>query len=311
MLQVTGLTKSYDGRAVLHGVDLAIAPGQIVALLGPNGAGKTTLVSIATGLRRPDAGSVWIDGIDALAHSARVRPLLGLAPQELGFYPTLRVRDNLAFFGRLAGLRHAELRERTLAVAEALGLTALMDRHAGDLSGGEKRRLHTAIALLHRPRLLFLDEPTTGADVATRNSILAVVRDLAAGGCAVCYCTHYLPEVEALGGSVVILEAGRVIASGDLESIVAAHGGAGVRLRFDGPPPDLAGWKRDGAQLMTSAPDPAVTAARAITCMGTAADRLLAIDILHPSLETAYLAMTGRRCAARSAEEEAPDVAAA
>ena len=107
MLQVTGLTKSYDGRAVLHGVDLAIAPGQIVALLGPNGAGKTTLVSIATGLRRPDAGSVWIDGIDALAHSARVRPLLGLAPQELGFYPTLRVRDNLAFFGRLAGLRHA------------------------------------------------------------------------------------------------------------------------------------------------------------------------------------------------------------
>jgi ABC-2 type transport system ATP-binding protein len=311
MLQVAGLTKSYDGRTVLHGVDLGIAPGQLVALLGPNGAGKTTLVSIATGLRRPDSGGVWIDGIDALVHSQRVRPLIGLAPQELGFYPTLRVRHNLAFFGRLAGLDRPELRERTLAVVEALGLTALMDRHAGDLSGGEKRRLHTALALLHRPRLLFLDEPTTGADVASRNSILGLVRDLVAGGCAVCYCTHYLPEVEALGGSVTILENGRVIASGDLEDIVAANGGAGVRLRFDGPPPDLAGWTRDGAELTTSAPDPAVTAARAITGMGAAADRLLAIDILHPTLETAYLALTGHRGTARTEQEETDDVATA
>ena len=311
MLQVAGLTKGYDGRTVLHGVDLAIAPGQMVALLGPNGAGKTTLVSIATGLRRPDSGSVWIDGIDALAHSQRVRPLLGLAPQELGFYPTLRVRDNLNFFGRLAGLRRTELRERMGAVTEALGLSALMDRRAADLSGGEKRRLHTALALLNRPRLLFLDEPTTGADVASRNSILALVRGLVADGCAVCYCTHYLPEVEALGGSVTVLESGCVIASGDLDGIIAAHGGAGVRLRFDGPPPDVAGWTRDGAELMTSAPDPAVTAARTITAMGTAADGLLAIDILHPTLETAYLALTGRRGTGHADEEESGDVAAA
>jgi ABC-2 type transport system ATP-binding protein len=311
MLHVAGLTKAYDGRAVLHGVDLAIAPGQIVALLGPNGAGKTTLVSIATGLRRPDSGRVWINGIDAVAHSQRVRPLLGLAPQELGFYPTLRVRDNLAFFGRLAGLNRAERRERTLAVTEALGLTELIDRHAGNLSGGEKRRLHTALALLHRPRLLFLDEPTTGADVASRTSILALVRGLVADGCAVCYCTHYLAEVEALGGSVAILEAGRIVVTGELDSIVAAHGGAGVRLRFDGPPPDLAGWTRDGACLVTAVPDPAVTAARAITGMGTAADRLLAIDILHPTLETAYLALTGHRGTSQADPEEAEDVAAA
>jgi ABC-2 type transport system ATP-binding protein len=311
MLRIAGLTKAYAGRAALRGVDLEIGPGQIVALLGPNGAGKTTLVSIATGLRRPDAGQVWIDGIDALAHSQRVRPRLGLAPQELGFYPTLRVRDNLAFFGRLAGLSRAALRERTLIVTEALDLTDLMDRYAGDLSGGEKRRLHTSLALLNRPRLLFLDEPTTGADVASRNSILAMVRGLVADGCAVCYCTHYLPEVEALGGSVTILEAGRVIASGGLEDIIAAHGGAGVRFRFDGAPPDLAGWTRDGAYLMTSAADPAVTAARAITCMGTAGDRLLAIDILHPTLETAYLALTGRRGTGHADEEEGEDVAAA
>ena len=311
MLRVSGLTKSYDGRTVLDGVDLVIAPGELVALLGPNGAGKTTLVSIATGLRRPDSGGVWIDGVDALAHSQRVRPLLGLAPQELGFYPTLRVRDNLAFFGRLAGLGGARLRQRTHTVAGALGLTPLIDRRAGDLSGGEKRRLHTALALLHRPRLLFLDEPTTGADVASRSSILAMVRELVAGGCAVCYCTHYLPEVEALGGSVTILEAGRVVASGGLEAIIAAHGGAGVRFRFDGPSPDLPGWVRDGPHLTASAPDPAATAARAITAMGTAADRLLAVDILHPTLETAYLALTGRRGTGRTGDVEDEDVAAA
>jgi len=294
MLEVVALTKSYGGRAVLSGVDLTIEAGQVVALLGPNGAGKTTVVSIATGLLRPDSGEVRIAGIDAVAHSSRIRSLIGLAPQELGFYSTLRVRDNLTFFGRLAGLRGRPLRGRMRDVSEALGLDELLDRPAGELSGGEKRRLHTALALLHRPRLLFLDEPTTGADVATRNGILALVRGLAADGGAVCYCTHYLPEVEALGGSVTILEAGRVIASGTLDAIVAGNGGAGVRLRFEGTPPELAGWTAEGPCLVRAACDPAATAARALAGIGSAAARLVAIDILQPTLERAYLALTGR-----------------
>ena len=187
----------------------------MLALLGPNGAGKSTLVWIASGLLKPDAGSVQVSG----------RP--GLAPQEIGIYPSLTVRENLWAFAEIHGVgRRAE------RLLEPFVLTALADRPAGRLSGGEQRRLHTAIALVHRPRVVLLDEPTAGADTQTRAAILDAVRGLAAEGTAVVYTTHYLPEVEALGAGVALLEAGRIIASGTVAELVARHAESVLEVVF-------------------------------------------------------------------------------
>lgn len=168
MLSVRGVHKSYGSVEALRGVDLTVEPGEIVGLVGPNGAGKTSLVSIVAGLRRPDRGEVHVGGLDVTRHRQEVGRLLGLAPQDLAIYPTIKVRDNLVVYGELAGLRGAELRRRIDETAETLGITDLLDRRGAALSGGQKRRLHTAMALVHRPPLLLLDEPTVGADIESR-----------------------------------------------------------------------------------------------------------------------------------------------
>jgi ABC-2 type transport system ATP-binding protein len=229
-LIVEGVRKRYGELTALDGVDLEIAPGEVLALLGPNGAGKTTLVSIVAGLLRADAGRVRVAGHDVARepHAARLR--LGLAPQELGVYPTLSVRENLRFHGELAGLRRAELERRVAEVAEALALAPLLARPARTLSGGEARRLHTGMSVMGRPALLLLDEPTAGADVGMRAQLLGLVRALAAAGTGVCYSTHYLHEVEQLDATVAILDAGRIAARGSLAALLARHGRARLEL---------------------------------------------------------------------------------
>jgi ABC-2 type transport system ATP-binding protein len=223
VLAVEGLRKAYDDVVALDGVDLEAAPGQIVGLLGANGAGKTTLVSIVAGLRKADAGRVRVGDVDALAQPHRARELLGIAPQETGVYPTATARENLAYFGRLAGLRGKLLDQRVDEAAEALELHDLLDREAQTLSGGEQRRVHTAMAIVKRPPLVLLDEPTVGADVSTRAQLLVSVRTLAAEGAAVVYSTHYLPEIEILDADVTILDRGRVIARGKASALVDEH----------------------------------------------------------------------------------------
>jgi ABC-2 type transport system ATP-binding protein len=250
-LALTGVVKSYGGEArALDGVDLDAVAGRVLALLGPNGAGKSTLVSLAAGLMRPDTGDVRVYGEDPAAPGARVRRTIGLAPQEIGVYPQLTVTANLRAFAELHGCRPRAACERAAELLEPFALTALAGRPAGRLSGGEQRRLHAAIALVNRPRLVIFDEPTAGADPSTREHILQAVRDLAAGGTAVVYTTHYLPEVERLDADVALLERGRVIARGSVAELVARH--APPRLAIAGSP------------------------------------------VIRPSLETVYLALTGR-----------------
>lgn len=250
-LALSGVVKSYGHTTrALDGVDLDAVAGRVLALLGPNGAGKSTLVSLAAGLTRPDAGSVRVLGQDPAASGARVRRQIGLAPQEIGVYPQLTVTTNLRAFAELHGCRPRAARERAAELLEPFALTELADRPAGRLSGGEQRRLHAAIALVNRPRLVILDEPTAGADPSTREHILQAVRDLAAAGTAVVYTTHYLPEVERLDADVALLEHGRVIARGSVDELVARH--APPRLAVAGAP------------------------------------------VVRPSLETVYLALTGR-----------------
>jgi ABC-2 type transport system ATP-binding protein len=298
MLHIKDLRKSYGEVAALRGVDLDVEPGEIVALLGPNGAGKTTLVSIVAGLRKADAGLVEVDGIDARTKSAEVRRHIGLAPQDTGIYPVVSVRNNLLLFGELAGVRRRQLKTRVDEVAEALDITDLLDRQAGKLSGGQKRRVHTAIAMLHRPKLLLLDEATTGADVETRAHILELVRSLAADGSAVLYSTHYLAEVETLSSTVAILDRGQLIARGQTDVLIASHAVPVVELTFEGPVPEVSGDSFTGAvvvddRLRLSTPDPAATLVDVLPRLPQGA--LSAVEIIRPNLEAVYLALAGRR----------------
>jgi ABC-type multidrug transport system ATPase subunit len=310
-LAVEQVRKRYGTVEALAGVDLEVGAGEVVGLLGPNGAGKTTLVSVVTGLRRLDAGSVTVAGIDVGREPARARAAMGVAPQETGVYDVLTVRENLAFFGELCGLRRRAAAARVEALAESLLLGPLLDRTAGALSGGQRRRLHTAIALVGRPALLLLDEPTVGADVATRSALLDVVLDLAHEGCAVVYSTHYLPEVEALDASVAMLLAGKVIARGPVPELVAQYGVAVAELRFDGAAPECAlegvEVSRGDDVLRLTARDPAAAAAAVIARLGADAARLTGVDLLRPSLDSVFLALTGRRYGS----EGAGDVVAA
>lgn len=291
MLQIRGLTKRYGDREVLRGVDLDVPAGRIVALLGVNGAGKTTLVSIVAGLRPATSGTVTVDGVDALRHPDRVRSRLGRAPQELGVYPRLTVRQNLSLFGALGGVGRRETGRRVDEVAEALDLVPLLDRPAGRLSGGQQRRLHTGMALVHRPRLVFLDEPTVGADVRSRAQLLEAVRALADDGVAVVYATHYLPEIEALGAEVAVLADGRVVARGTVDELVGRHGGSSLRLRFRGAPPEVPGGRADGDVVVVPATDPAAELTGVVRHLGADADRLVDVEIHRPSLESAFLAL--------------------
>jgi ABC-2 type transport system ATP-binding protein len=298
MLQIHDLRKSYGNVQALNGVSLTLEPGEIVGLLGPNGAGKTTLVSIICGLRRADGGAVQVNGINALAHPQRARRHIGVAPQDTGVYPVVSVRRNLRLFGELTGLRGSQLADQIDEVAEALQITNLLDRKAGTLSGGQKRRLHTAIALLGRPPLLLLDEATTGTDVDTRKHLLQVIRGLAARGSAILYSTHYLGEVEELDASVVIIERGAVIAEGPVQELVARNGAAVLELTFDGSPPQLDGdyeVKADGSVLRVMVDNPGRSMALVLASLGPEASRLRSVEIIRPSLETVYLALTGRR----------------
>lgn len=310
MLQIRGLRKSYGRLQVLRGLDLDVRPGEICGLLGRNGAGKTTLVSVVAGLLAADGGSVRIDGLDAFRDMRRIRDRVGVAPQDLGIYPTLSVRANLEFFGGLNGVRGSGLRRRIAEVAEELSLQGLLSRRAGTLSGGQKRRLHTALALLHRARLLFLDEPTVGADVVSRGELLAAVKRLAGNGCAVVYATHHLAEVEDMGASVAILEGGVIQERGDLASVVARHGRSTAELEFAGEAPVLDGWEHDGAFVRRVAPDPARAVAAAIASLDAAATRLRNVRIVPANLESAYLAVTGHAPDPAGTERERADAVA-
>jgi len=298
VLAMTGVHKSYRDVSALCGVDLEIEPGEVVALLGANAAGKSTLISIAAALCQPDAGGVWVDGVNMLTHPERGRRSIGVATQETGVYPSLSVRDNLRFFGELVGLRRKMLDDRLQRVAEAFELSAVLDRETQGLSVGEVRRLHTAMIMLGRPPLLLLDEPTTGVDVSTRARMLELVRDLAMDGSAVCYSTHYLMEAEQLGASVAVLHHGHIVARDTVQSLIGSYGRSAIELRFDGPAPqllDVPGVQRSEATLrLATGRDPAHSVASLFAALGDSIAQLRDVRLIQPNLESVFLALTGQ-----------------
>lgn len=306
-VEITDLRKLYGTRTVLDGITMSVTAGELSCILGNNGAGKTTLLSSIAGLLMPDSGSVKVLGRDA--GYVRTGEIVGLASQEIAIYPTLTVRQNLCYFGRIAGLTGSSLSSRAVDIAEAILLDPLLHRQAGLLSGGEKRRLHVAMAIMHRPRVVLLDEPTAGVDVVSRRHLLDVVRGLAYEGAAVCYSTHYLPEVEALDGTVHVLREGRIAASGTVSSLSSCYGHSSLVLRFHRGESvlDLAidRLKCDSAakickrepeclvELVTDEPEAMVGVA--IGAIGELVTSLRGVEIIRPDFESAAVALMDPR----------------
>jgi ABC-2 type transport system ATP-binding protein len=224
IVEVRSLVKRYGEFAAVDGVSFEIGEGSIFGLLGPNGAGKTTTISMLACLIAPDDGEVFVDGHSVLSDSAGVRRVLGIVPQEIALYPTLTAAENLRFWGQMYGLSGRQLSD---AVDYGLKMAGLEDRaksRVETFSGGMKRRINIAAGILHRPRVLLMDEPTVGIDPQSRNHILDTVRELNREGMTVLYTSHYMEEVEALCDAIAIVDHGRVVATGSLEELRALVG---------------------------------------------------------------------------------------
>ena len=305
VLECRGLRRRFGEIVAVDGVGFGIGAGETYGLLGPNGAGKTTTISMIAGLLERDGGEVTVDGEPMTTRSVRAKSAIGYVPQDLAIYPDLSGRENLMFFARLYGMSTAEARRR---IAEVLTLTGLADR-AGDqakhYSGGMKRRLNIGLGLLHRPKLLILDEPTVGVDPQSRNAILDSVAALSGAGMAVLYTTHYMEEAERLCDRIGIIDHGKLIAEGTRDDLVRMVGeGDQVRLSAAG---DLAraaaglaarSWVRQaraldgGIDLVVDNASSELPAILSDVAAGGVAVR--SVEVTEPDLEAVFLHLTGR-----------------
>ena len=302
LIAVESLGKRYGARVALSGVSLSVGAGEIVGLLGPNGAGKTTTLSILATLLTADEGNVRVAGHRLPAEAAAARRLIGVVPQQTAVYPTLTARENLYFFGRMQGLNG---RAADRAAAWALSFTALegrADEPVASFSGGMRRRLNLACGILHRPRVVLLDEPTVGVDPQSRERIFEAVTELAGDGAAVLYSTHYMEEAERLCARVVLLDAGRMIAAAPTAELVARSGMTPiVHLRVRSPLAE--GWlgpldgvrllEQRGSEISVGVADPSAVGAvlRAATLAGA---EILELRLHTPNLADVFFKLTGR-----------------
>lgn len=225
VVRISGLSKTYPGSShpALDNLNLEVARGRIFGLLGPNGAGKTTTISILCTLLRPDSGRVEVLGREVPAAAAEIRHAIGLVPQEIALYPTLTIRENLAYFARVLGVDKGRIAARIAACLDLVGLAEVAQRRIDCCSGGMKRRANLAVGILHEPQILLLDEPTVGIDAQSRNLILEQLRALNRQGMTLLYTTHYMREAEEICDEIAIIDAGRVIAQGAPRQLIAAN----------------------------------------------------------------------------------------
>jgi ABC-2 type transport system ATP-binding protein len=301
MLRCDGLRKSYGDREAVKGVSFSIADGECYGLLGPNGAGKTTTISMLCGLTVPDQGEVTVDGF--AGGSLEAKAAIGYVPQDLALYPDLSAVENLTFFGQLYGLGGKELQGR---IDETLVLVGLADRgkdRIGTYSGGMKRRANMAAGLLHRPKVLVLDEPTVGVDPQSRNAILETVGRL---GIAVLYTTHYMEEAARLCDRIGIIDDGELVAEGTAEALIGRHGGRDkVHLSCDGASlGELSAaclelsnvhsvHEHEGNLELTTDHGPAVLSAVVAVATKHGVD-LTGVEVRTPNLEDVFLTLTGK-----------------
>ncbi len=279
MLELLGIRKAFGRTVAVDGVSLSVGPGEILGLLGPNGAGKSTAVSMAVGWLAPDEGSVTVAGLGSPTE-ARVRSRLGVAPQALAIYDELTGEENVAFFGRIQGLAGERLRDRTRRALEFVDLADRRGDRARTYSGGMKRRLNLACAIVHDPVVLLLDEPTVGVDPQSRRAILDRVAGLRAEGKAILYTTHHMDEAEDLCDRIAVIDHGRILALGTLGELLEAHGGKSlVVVEREGRP-----------ESRVETDDPIAELERAL-----AGERPRRVRVERPDLEAVFLHLTGRQ----------------
>ena len=305
VLVVDSLVRRFGELTAVTGVSFRIAPGETYGLLGPNGAGKTTTISMIAGLITADEGTITVAGQAMTPRTTDVRRHLGLVPQELAIYPDLTARENLALFGRLQGMRGAELKSRVDEVLELIGLADRAKGRSKEFSGGMKRRLNIGIGLLHRPTLLILDEPTVGVDPQSRNSILESVESLAGEGMAVLYTTHYMEEAERLCDRIGIIDSGELQAEGTRDELTQIVGGVDtISISGSG---DLAttadelrrlpGVERvdvDRRTATITVRDAPALVAQVVSTATSNDVSLSDVEISRPDLESVFLHLTGK-----------------
>jgi len=234
-IEATGLTKAYGSTTVLGGVDLRVAPGSVFSLLGPNGAGKTTMVRILSTLLRPDGGQARVAGFDIIRDRHRVRRSISLTGQYAALDGLQTGAENLRMMARLSGLRGADARRRADDLLERFGLSDVGRRRAATYSGGMRRRLDLAASLVGRPSVIFLDEPSTGLDLPSRQAMWRVIGELAGSGVTIFLTTQYLEEADLLAGRVAVLDDGRIVAEGTTAELKERAAGRRLDLTLAGP----------------------------------------------------------------------------
>jgi ABC-2 type transport system ATP-binding protein len=305
-IEVSGLRMNYRGVDALKGIDLVVPAGTVMGLLGPNGAGKTTTVRIISTLLRPTGGAVRINGIDALTHAHRVRSLMGLSGQNAAIDDNLTGLENLVMIGRLSGLGRRGAAARARELLEQFNIVEASKRRVGTYSGGMRRRIDLAGAIIIRPPVLLLDEPTASLDPVSRTELWSEVKDLVASGTSVLLTTQYLEEADQLADSVTVIVGGQVVDRGTPTELKSRLRTAQVRLQLSpgGDPHTAAGIVAGlddatdivvaGNELTFSAPDAGPHMARAIALLATAGMGVDDAVVSEPTLDEVFVSLAGR-----------------
>ena len=304
-IDVQNLHKAFGEQKAVQGVSFEVQPGEIFSLLGPNGAGKTTTISMLSCLLHPDEGDAFILGHSIRKDAMGVKSVLGVVPQEIAMYEDMSARENLTFWGKMYGLRGAALKTRVNEVLEVIGLTDRSKEFIKKYSGGMKRRVNIGIALLHKPQVIYMDEPTVGIDPQSRRSILDSVLKLKSEGTTVLYTTHYMEEAQELSDHIAIMDQGKMIASGTHAELVKIVGEMDrIRVTINSESAKvLETWKTVKGVTKVTAEDGTLTILaedsnqvlpRLFESAAARAVRITSVDIQEPNLESVFLHLTGR-----------------
>lgn len=303
-IEVRGLTKRFEGITAVDAISFSVEQGEIFGFLGPNGAGKTTTINVLTGLARPDAGQVWVAGIDTTARLKAAQHLMGIVPDESNLYPELSGFQNLCFCGALYGMKRIERESRARTLLDMFGLAEAADRRFAGYSRGMKRRLTIAAGIIHRPHILFLDEPTTGIDVASARQVRRLIEELNQSGTTVFLTTHYIEEAERLCQRIAFIVSGRIVRASTVGDLMRQVEGRHI-VEFTAP-----GATRQIVEELSSLADGADVEFAGDDTLRVTSERTIRVGalvvfleehglevaearVIRPSLEDVFVSVTG------------------